>query len=48
MGIIDEQTPLAQALLDHSPGEVVELEAPDQKNRRLRVLKVQHQGELSA
>lgn len=48
MGIINEQTPLAQALLDHSPGEVVELEVSDQKNRRLRILKVQHQGELLA
>jgi len=48
MGIINEQAPLAQALLDHSPGDVVELEVSDQKNRWLRVLKVQHQGKLSA
>ena len=48
MDITNEKTPLAQALLDHSPGEVVQLEAPDQKNRRLRILKVQHQGELLA
>lgn len=41
MGIINEQTPLAQALLGLSPGDVGDLEIPGQKTRKLRVLKIQ-------
>lgn len=48
MGIVNEQTPLAQALLGLSPGDVGDLEIPGQKTRQLRVLKVQRQEELLA
>ncbi|ABE43883.1 DUF4011 domain-containing protein [Polaromonas sp. JS666] len=48
MGIVNEETPLAQALLGLSPGDVGELEVAGQKNRQLRVLKVQRQEELLA
>jgi transcription elongation GreA/GreB family factor len=48
MGIVNEQTPLAQALLDLSPGEIGELKVAGQRNRQLRVLKVQRQEELLA
>lgn len=41
MGIVNEQTPLARALLGLSPGDVAELEVAGQRNRQLRVLKVQ-------
>lgn len=46
MGIVNEQTPLAQALLGLSPGDVGELQIPGQKARQLRVLKIQRQEEL--
>lgn len=46
MGIINEQTPLAQALLGLSPGDVGVLDVPGQRNRQLRVIKVQRQEEL--
>jgi transcription elongation GreA/GreB family factor len=48
MGIVNEQTPLARALLDLSPGESGELEVAGQKNRQLRVINVQRQEELLA
>lgn len=48
MGIVNEQTPLAQALLGLSPGDVGELEVPGQTGKQLRVLKVQRQAELLA
>ncbi len=43
MGIINERTPLAQALLDLSLGDVGELEIAGQENRQLRILKIQRQ-----
>lgn len=46
MGIVNEETPLAQALLGLSPGDVGLLEIPGQKPRQLRVLKIQRQEEL--
>lgn len=46
MGIINEETPLAQALLGMSPGDIGELEVAGQKLRQIRVLKVQRQEEL--
>ncbi len=46
MGIINEETPLAQALLGLSPGDVGILEIPGQKPRQLRVLKIQRLEEL--
>jgi transcription elongation GreA/GreB family factor len=48
MGIVNEQTPLAQALLGRSPGEIGDLAIPGQKTRQLRVLRVQRQEELLA
>lgn len=48
MGIINEQTPLALALLGLSQGDVAELEVAGQKPRQLRVIKVQRQMELLA
>ena len=48
MGIVNEQTPLAKALLGLSPGDVGDLEIPGQKTRQLHVLKVQRQEELLA
>lgn len=48
MGIINAQTPLAQALLGLSPGDVAELVVAGQRNRQLHVLKVQRQEELLA
>lgn len=48
MGIVNEQTPLAQALLGLSPGDVGVLEVAGQRNRQLRVIKVQRQEELLA
>lgn len=48
MCIVNEQTPLAQALLGLSPGDVGELAVAGQKTRQLRVLKVQRQEELLA
>jgi transcription elongation GreA/GreB family factor len=46
MGIVNEQTPLARALLGLSPGDIGDLELPGQKVRQLRVLKIQRQEEL--
>lgn len=48
MGIINEQTPLAQALLGLSPGDMGELDVAGQRKRQLHVLKVQRQQELLA
>lgn len=48
MGIVNEQTPLAQALLGLSPGDVGELHIPGQNPRPLKVLKIQRQEELLA
>lgn len=44
MGIVNERTPLAQALLGLSPGDVGDLEIPGQKTRQLRILKIQRQS----
>jgi len=41
MNIVNEQAPLAQALLGLSVGEVGELQVPGQKTRQLRILKLQ-------
>lgn len=46
MGIINEHTPLAQALLGLSPGDVGDLMISGQMARQLRLLKIQRQGEL--
>lgn len=46
MGLINEETPLAQALLGLSPGDVGTLDIPGQKSRQLHVLKIQRQEEL--
>lgn len=46
MGIVNELTPLAQALLGLSPGDVGDLEIGGQKTRQLRILKIQRQEEL--
>ena len=46
MGIVNEQTPLAQALLGLSPGDIGDMEIPGQRARQLRVLKIQRQEEL--
>jgi transcription elongation GreA/GreB family factor len=46
MGIVNEETPLAQALLGLSPGDVGALSEPGKKLRQLHVLKVQRQEEL--
>lgn len=43
MGVINELTPLAQALLGLSSGEIANLEVAGQKMRQLRVLKIQRQ-----
>ena len=48
MGIINEQTPLARALLGLSPGDVGDLDIPGQRTRQLHVLKIQRQEELLA
>lgn len=48
MGIVNEETPLAKALLGLSSGDVGNLEISGQKPRQLRVLKVQRQEELLA
>jgi transcription elongation GreA/GreB family factor len=41
MGILNEKTALAQALLDLSVGEENELEIPGDQNRTIRILKIQ-------
>lgn len=48
MGIINEHTPVAQALLGLSPGDIGELNIPGQNTRELRILKIQRQEELLA
>ena len=48
MGLVNEETPLAQALLGLSPGDVGTLDIPGQKSRQLHVLKIQRQEELLA
>lgn len=48
MGIINEQTPLAQALLGLSPGDIGDLDVVGQRKRQVRVLKVLRQEELLA
>lgn len=47
MGIINEETPLAQALLGLSPGDIGVMNIAGQKARQLRVLKIQRQEELA-
>ena len=47
LGIINEKTPLAQALLGLSPREVGDLQLPGQKRRQLSVLKILRQDDLS-
>jgi transcription elongation GreA/GreB family factor/very-short-patch-repair endonuclease len=46
MGVVNEETPLAKALLGISPGDIGILEIPGQKPRQLHVLKIQRQEEL--
>lgn len=46
LGIINEHTPLAQALLGLSPGDIGDLVISGQKARQLKLLKIQRQGEL--
>ncbi len=46
MGIINEQTALAQALLNRSQGETAELGSPGNSKRQLRILKIQRQEDL--
>lgn len=46
MGFINEETPLAQALLGLSSGDIGVLEIQRQKRRQLHVLKIQRQEEL--
>jgi len=46
MGIINEQTPVAQALLGLSPGDIGDLQVDGQKTRQLRVLKIQRQDDI--
>jgi transcription elongation GreA/GreB family factor len=46
LGIINEHTPLAQALLGLSPGDVGDLVISGQTARQLRLLKIQGRGEL--
>ena len=48
MGLVNENAPLAQALLGLSPGEEGELVVQGGKNRRLRVIKVLRQEALLA
>ena len=48
MGLVNEDTPLAQALLGLSHGDVGTLNIPGQKSRQLHVLKIQRQEELQA
>lgn len=48
MGIVNEEAPLAQALLGMSPGDIGILDIPGQKPRQLHVLKIQRQEELQA
>jgi transcription elongation GreA/GreB family factor len=48
MGIVNEEAPLARALLGLSPGDVGALEIPGHNPRQLRVLKIQRHEELLA
>ncbi|EQD41830.1 superfamily I DNA and RNA helicase and helicase, partial [mine drainage metagenome] len=45
MGIINEQTPVAQVLLGSSPGDVGQLEVTGQRSRQLHVLKIQRRDD---
>ena len=44
--IVNEQTPLAQAILGLSQGDEDTFNAPGQKARRIRVLKIDRQGSV--
>ena len=46
MGLINEQTPLALALLGLSPGDIGMLEIPGQPPRKIQVIKIQRQEAL--
>ncbi|MDY0013253.1 MAG: GreA/GreB family elongation factor [Rhodocyclaceae bacterium] len=46
MGLVNENAPLAQALLGLAPGDEGLLDIPVQRARRIRVIKVQRQEEL--
>lgn len=46
MGLVNENTTLAQALLGLSPGDEGILDVPGGRSRVLRVIKVQRQEEL--
>lgn len=48
MGLVNENAPLAQALLGLAPGDEGLLEIAGQRSRRIRVIKVQRQEELLA
>ncbi|SFJ20966.1 Transcription elongation factor, GreA/GreB, C-term [Desulfomicrobium apsheronum] len=48
MGLINEEAPLAQALLGLSTGDIGILEIQGHKPRRLHVLKIQREKELQA
>jgi transcription elongation GreA/GreB family factor len=48
MGIINDQTPVAQALLGLSPGDIGVLHVHGEQPRQLRVLKIQRREELLA
>lgn len=48
MSLVNEETPLAKALLGLSPGDVGELEVAGQENRQVRVLKIQRQADMLA
>lgn len=47
-GIINEQTPVAQALLGLSAGDVGDLDVPGQKKRQVRVLTIERPEEQGA
>ncbi|UXI66156.1 DUF4011 domain-containing protein [Tahibacter amnicola] len=46
MGIVNERTPLAQALLGLSQGELATLEMPGQPSKQLRILRIQRQSTM--
>jgi transcription elongation GreA/GreB family factor len=46
MGLINENAPLAQALLGLAPGDEGVLDIPGQRTRQIRVIKIQRQEEL--
>ncbi|MBX3681436.1 MAG: GreA/GreB family elongation factor [Thauera sp.] len=47
MGLINEETPLAHALIGLSPGEIGTIEVSGQPPRQICVLKILRQGELT-